>query len=90
MGYLNASQFRDEFTNIWDGLKVLKQLFRCLTVVDQVVKKCFLASVVAGQERFMLRVVERGGGSVILVAVDITKPSRCEGFIWWLRPASIR
>jgi len=59
-------------------------------VVDQVVKKCFVASVVAGQERFMLRVVERGGGSVILVAVDITKPSRCEGFIWWLRPAAIR
>ena len=90
MGYLNASQFRDEFTNIWDGLKVLRQLFRCLTMVDQVVKKRFLASVVAGKEGFVFRVVERGGGSVILVAVDTTKPSRCEGFIWWLRPASIR
>ena len=90
MGYLNASQFRDEFTNIWGGLKVLIQLFRRLAMVDQVVKKCFLASVVAVQEGFVLRVVELGGGGVILVAVDTTKPSRCEGFIWWLRPASIR
>ena len=90
MGYLNASQFRDEFTNIWDGLKVLRQLFWCLAMVDQVAKKCFLASVVAVQEGFVLRAVELGEGGVILVAVDTTKPSRCEGFIWWLRPASIR
>ena len=90
MGYLNVSQFRDEFTNILNGAKVLRLVFRCLILVDQDAKKCHLASIVAGQEGFVLRVAELGGAGVILVAVDTTKPSRCEGFIWWLRPASIR
>ena len=90
MGYLNASQFRDEFTNIWNGAKVLRLVFRCLILVDQVAKKCHLASIVAGEEGLVFRVTELGGGGVILVTVDTTKPSRCEGFIWWLRPASIR
>ena len=53
MGYLNASQFRDEFTIIWDGLKVLRWLSQCAILVNHVVNQRCPAGVVAGQKRFM-------------------------------------